>query len=360
MNKLGLAAALSTAALVAACGQASDNKTAEKGASSSGSRSQVWVAGSSTVAPFASRVSETLSRKSGAPAAKVESLGTGGGFKAFCGGAGSSFPDIATASRPIKASEFDTCAANGVSDIAEIKIGYDGIVVLTAKSGADYDLKRSDLYRSLAAEVPTGSGFAPNATKAWNEVSPGLPAQRISVYGPPPTSGTRDAFVELALEGGAVEIPQMKALKASNDGEFKRRAGVIRTDGAWIDSGENDNAIIGTLTKTPGALGVVGYSFLDNNRDKVKAAKIGGVTPTYEAIADGSYPLSRSLYIYVKKANITLVPAIKDYVAEFVSDSATGKGGYLQSRGLIGLPEAEHAAIKKIAGELPRMAKPTK
>lgn len=360
MNKLGLAATLSTAVLVAACGQAGDNKTAAKGAAPSGSRSQVWVAGSSTVAPFASRVSETLSRKSGAQAAKVETLGTGGGFKAFCGGAGSSFPDIATASRPIKASEFDACAANGVNDITEIKIGYDGIVVLTAKAGADYDFKRSELYRALAAEVPAGSGFAPNAVKAWNEVSASLPAQRISIYGPPPTSGTRDAFVELGLEGGAAEVPQMKALKASNEDDFKKRAGIIRTDGAWIDSGENDNAIIGTLTKTPGTLGVVGYSFLDNNRDQVKAAKIGGVIPTYDAIADGSYPLSRSLYIYVKKANIALVPTIKDYVAEFVSDAASGKGGYLQPRGLIGLPAAEHEAIKTAAKEFPSMAKPAK
>ena len=212
---------------------------------------------------------------------------------------------------------------------------------------------------ALAADIPVGSGFAANTAKTWDEISSALPAQRIFVYGPPPTSGTRDAFVELGLEGGANDVPEMEALKASNEADFKRRAGVIRTGGAWIDAGENDNAIIGTLTKTPGSLGVVGYSFLDNNRDQVKAAKIGGVTPTYEAIADGSYPLARSLYIYVKKANIALVPAITAYVAEFVSDAATGKGGYLAPRGLIGLPDADHIAMKQAATELPSMARPT-
>ncbi len=357
MTKLRLAAALSMLALLAGCGPGEDK--ASSGPAATGARSQVWVAGSSTVAPFASRVSETLSRKTGGQAAKVESLGTGGGFKAFCGGTGSNFPDIATASRPIKASEFDACQAAGVTDIAEIKIGYDGIVIVTAKTGADFDFKRADLYRALAAEVPAGAGFSANKAATWKEVNASLPAQRITVYGPPPTSGTRDAFVELAMEAGAAEIDQLKALKSSDEPQFKQKAGTIRT-GAWIDAGENDNAIIGTLTKTPGALGVVGYSFLDNNRDGVKAAKVGGVEPTYDAIASGDYPLSRSLFIYVKKANIPLIPGIKDYVAEFVSDAAAGKGGYLVSRGLITLPEADHAAIKQAAIDLPALARPAK
>jgi phosphate transport system substrate-binding protein len=358
MTKLKLITAVAACAVLAACGQGQDKKSDAGGAG--GARSQVWVAGSSTVAPFASRVAETLARKTGGQAARVESLGTGGGFKAFCAGTGSAHPDIATASRPMKASEFDACQQAGVTDIAEIKIGYDGIVIVTAKSGADYDFKRADLYRGLAAESPNGSGFAPNAFKTWREVSPSLPAARISVYGPPPTSGTRDAFVELALEGGAGEIDQLKALKASNEDEFKAKAGVVRTDGAWIDAGENDNAIIGTLTKTPGALGVVGYSFLDNNRDNVKAAKVGGVEPTYDNIANGAYPLSRSLFIYVKKANLPLIPALKDYVAEFVSDAAAGPGGYLQPRGLITLPKADHDAVKQAATDLPPIARPAK
>lgn len=358
MKKFAFIAAISSGAMLAACGQGGDTKGAAPAAS--GSRSQVWVAGSSTVAPFASRVSETVARKTGGTAAKVETLGTGGGFKAFCGGAGSGYPDIATASRPIKLSEFEGCAANGVTDITEIKIGYDGIVIVTAKGGDDYDFKLADLYRALAAEVPVAGAFAANPAKTWQDAAANLPAKRISVYGPPPTSGTRDAFVELGMEGGASQIAELKALKATNEADFKAKAGVIRSDGPWIDAGENDNAVIGTLTKTPGALGVVGYSFLDNNRDTVKAAKIAGVTPTYDAVADGSYPLSRSLFIYVKKANIALVPAVKDYVTEFVSDAATGKGGYLQPRGLISLPEADRATQKTNAADLPSMAKPAK
>jgi len=358
MTKLKLTAAVAVCAVLAACGQGGEKKSTTS--SSSGARTQVWVAGSSTVAPFASRVAETLSRKTGGQAARVESLGTGGGFKAFCAGPGSANPDIATASRPIKASEFDACQKAGVTDIVEIKIGYDGIVIVTAKDGADFDFKRADLYKGLAAETPTGSAFAPNAFKTWKDVAANLPAQRISVYGPPPTSGTRDAFVELGLEGGATEIEQLKALKTSNEDEFKGKAGVIRSDGAWIDAGENDNAVVGTLTKTPGALGVVGYSFLDNNRDTVKAARIGGVDPTYENIADGKYPLSRSLFIYVKKGNMALIPSLKDYVAEFVSDAAAGKGGYLQPRGLITLPAADHEAAKKAATELAPITRPAK
>ena len=350
MNKLLPLTALT---LLAACGP--QQEAAKGPAPSAGGRTQVWAAGSSTVAPFASRVSETLARKTGGTAAKVESLGTGGGIKLFCGGVGTGHPDLATASRPMKATEFDTCAANGVTDIAEIKIGYDGIVVATAKSGADFSLSREQLYRAVAAQTPSGSA---NPAKTWKDVASGLPATRIQVYGPPPTSGTRDAFVELAMEGGAEKVPEMKALKGSNEDEFKKRAGTLRADGGWIDSGENDNAIIGTLTKTPGALGVFGYSYMEENSDTVKGASIDGVKPTAATIADGSYPLARSLFIYVKKANLPLVPGLKDFVAEFVSDAASAKGGYLAARGLIPLPDDQRAMQKKAAADLPAMAKP--
>jgi phosphate transport system substrate-binding protein len=348
-------------ALLAACGKPADNSQGSSTpVAAGGARSQVWAAGSSTVFPFATRVAETVARKTGGASAKVESLGTGGGIKLFCGGTGSGYPDIANASRPMKASEFEACAKNGVTDIVEIKFGFDGIVIATARNGADFDLTLEDVYRGLAAETPSGAGFAANTAKTWREVRSALPAQRIVVYGPPPTSGTRDAFVELAMEGGAAKVPALKALKTSDEADFKKRADTLRSDGAWIDAGENDNAIIGTLTKTPGALGVFGYSYMEENSDTVKGASIDGVKPTAGAIADGSYPLSRSLYIYVKKANLPLVPGLKDFVAEFVSDAASGKGGYLAARGLIPLPDDQRVTQKKAAADLPAMAKPAK
>ncbi len=337
--------------VVAACGQSSEKAPAA-------SAGQVWAAGSSTVFPFATRVAENVARTSGGAAAKVESLGTGGGFKMFCGGAGANYPDIANASRPMKKSEWDNCQKAGVTDIIEIKVGYDGIVVANAKGGATYGLTMESLYRGLADELPAGAGFARNGFKTWREVDASLPAEKIQVYGPPPTSGTRDAFLELGMEKGAGKIAALKALKESDEDAFKTRAHTVRQDGAWIDSGENDNAIVQTLTKTPGAVGVFGFSFLENNLDQVKAAAIDGVQPTIAAISDGSYPLSRSLYIYVKKANIEAKPALRDFLNAFVSDAAAGKGGYLQDRGLIPLQPDELAAQRKAAAELTAMAAP--
>ena len=339
--------------MTAAC----DGKPAQTATSG---RSGPWAAGSSTVFPFASRVAENVARTAGGAPAKVESLGTGGGFKLFCGGTGAGYPDIANASRPMKASEFEQCAANGVSDIIEIKIGYDGVVVATARTGADFDLSLESLHRALAADIPVGGTFAPNKAATWSDVAPGLPATRIQVYGPPPTSGTRDAFLELAMEPGAAADPALKALKSSDEDEFKKRASVLRGDGAWIDSGENDNAIVGTLTKTPGALGVFGFSFLEENRDQVKAITIGGVQPTVATIADGSYPLSRSLFIYVKKANLDVTPGLKAFVAEFVSDAAGGRGGYLVGRGLIPLTDEERAAQRAVITRMTPMTPPGK
>ena len=315
-------------------------------------RDYVWAAGSSTVFPFSTRVAENYARKTGAKAPKVESLGTGGGFKAFCGGTGEGFPDIANASRPMKKSEFDACAAKGVKDIIALKIGLDGIVIATDKDGADYNFKLENLYLGLSAKVLRYGKFVPNPYGSWDDVGTGLPGNRIMVYGPPPTSGTRDAFTELAMEKGGEKDATLAALKKSDEDAFKAKSHTIRSDGAWIDSGENDNAIVQTLEKTPHSLGVFGYSFLENNMDKVKAAKIEGVAPTFETISNGTYPLSRSLFIYVKKANIGVTPGLREFVDGFVSDAATGKGGYLQSRGLIPLPEADHAAQKAAVKDL--------
>lgn len=320
-------------------------------------RDYVWAAGSSTVFPFATRVAENFAKKTGRKAPKVESLGTGGGIKLFCGGVGDAFPDIATASRPMKKSEFDACASKGVKDIVQIKVGFDGIVVAVDKDGADYNFKTEHLYLGLAANVLRGGKFVKNPYGTWDEIGSGLPGNRIQVYGPPPTSGTRDAFVELAIEAGARKFPTAEDLRSNNEKKFKEIVDPLRKDG-WIDAGENDNAIVQTLTKTPGALGVFGWSYLEENMDKIKGNPVNGVRPTAQSIADGSYPLSRSLFIYVKKANVGVTQGLQEYVNEFVSDAATGRGGYLQSRGLIPLPPGQHDGQKANAQGMKPMARP--
>lgn len=321
-------------------------------------RDYVWAAGSSTLFPFTTRVAENYAKKTGRKAPKVESLGTGGGIKLFCSGSGQPFPDVANASRPMKRSEFDLCQKNGVKDIIQLKIGYDGIVVAVDKDGSNYNLTTQNLYQALAANVVRNGQFVKNPHKKWNEVAPGLPANRILVYGPPPSSGTRDAFIELGIEAGALKFPVAAKLKASNEQMFRAKVDPLREDGGWIDSGENDNAIIGTLTKTPGSMGVFGYSFLEENVDKVKGASFNGVKPTPKAITDGTYPLSRSLYIYVKKSMIGVTPGLKEFVSEYASDAATGRGGYLQGRGLILLPANEHQANKVAVKTLAAMKRP--
>lgn len=321
-------------------------------------RDYVWAAGSSTVFPFSTRVAENFAKKTGRKAPKIESLGTGGGIKLFCSGSGEGFPDIANASRPMKRSEFDQCQQKGVKDIVQIKIGFDGIVIAVDKDGGDYAFKTQHLYLGLAANALRGGQFVKNPYTNWDEIGSGLPGNRILVYGPPPSSGTRDAFVELAIEAGARQFPTIDAIRSDNEKLFKSKVDRLREDGGWVDAGENDNAIVATLTKTPGALGVFGYSYLEENTDKVKAASVNGIRPTPNTISDGSYPLSRSLYIYVKKSMVGVTPGLKEFLDEFVSDAATGRGGYLQSRGLITLPAGQHEANKATAANLPAMMRP--
>jgi phosphate transport system substrate-binding protein len=321
-------------------------------------RDYVWAAGSSTVFPFSTRVAENYAKKTGKKAPKVESLGTGGGIKMFCGGMGEKFPDIANASRPMKKSEFEACKAKGVTNIVELKIGFDGIVIAMDKKAPDYNFKLEHLYLGLAQNALRGGKLVANPYKNWREIGAGLPSNRILVYGPPPTSGTRDAWIELAIESGAAKFPTLKALKASDEKAFKAKVNPMRTDGGWIDSGENDNAIVGTIEKTPGALGVFGYSFLEENGNRIKAASVNGVKPSAKTIADGSYPVSRSLYIYVKKDAVGVTPGLKEFLIEFTSDAAAGRGGYLQSRGLIPLPVSQHEAVKATANKLTLMAAP--
>jgi len=349
-----LLAAASAVALLAlgACG---DNQSA----ASQGARAGIWAAGSSTVFPFATRVAENFARASGGAAPRVESLGTGGGIQAFCQGVGPTTPDIANASRPMKKSEFELCQKNGVTDIVEIKIGFDGIVIATARTGNSFNFRLQDLYAGLAKEVPGANGaFVANPNTTWQQVNAALPAQRIQVYGPPPTSGTRDAFLELGMAPGAELIPALKTIKDADKDRFEALAHTLREDNLWVDSGENDNAIVQTLTRTPGSLGVFGYSFLEQNSDSVKAATVNGVAPNFETIASGDYPISRSMYVYVKKAHIGVTPGLDLFVTEYLSDAASGRGGYLQDRGLVPLPAPELEAQRQAVRARTPMVRP--
>jgi len=310
-------------------------------------RDYVYIVGSSTVYPFSTVVAERFGRGTEFKTPKVESTGSGGGLKLFCDGIGVDYPDIANASRAIKPSEIENCAANGVTDIIEVKIGYDGIVVANEISAPKMELTRRDLYLALAKQVPgdVDGELVDNPNETWQDVNPALPALRIEVLGPPPTSGTRDAFVELAMEGGCQTIPWVKALKNSDEDSYKAVCHTIREDGRFVEAGENDNLIVQKLEANPTAFGIFGFSFLDQNAEKVKGASIDGVVPTFEAIADGEYPVSRPLYFYVKKAHVDVIPGLRGFLREFTSERAWGEEGYLSERGLIPMPDAERKTV---------------
>ncbi len=325
------------------------------GAGAAQARDQIRIVGSSTVFPFSTSVAERFGKSTDFKTPVVESTGSGGGLKLFCAGVGVGNPDIANSSRRIKASEVKMCADNGVAEIIEIKIGYDGIVVANSKKTAQYELTLKDLFLALAKEVPDGGGkLIANPYKTWKDVNPDLPATRIEVLGPPPTSGTRDAFVELALEGGCKSFEWIKALKKSDKNQYKSICHTIREDGAYVEAGENDNLIVQKLEANPGALGIFGFSFLDQNSDKVQGSKIEGVEPEFELIAEGEYPVSRPLYFYAKKAHVGVIPGIAEFLAEFTSDKAWGEEGYLADKGLIPMLDDERAEwAEKAAGLTP-------
>lgn len=315
-----------------------------------GSRDVIRVVGSSTVFPFSTTVAEHFGAKTAFPTPVVESTGSGGGLKLFCAGLGQSTPDVANASRRIKLSEWRLCQTNGVTDIAEFKIGYDGIVVANADRAPDLALTKEQLFLALAKDAPAGGLAAlgaetcdlqPNPYEKWSDIDPDLPDLKIEVYGPPPTSGTRDAFVEIAMTGGAARFACLKALKGEDKDAFEAVAHTLREDGFWIDAGENDNSIIQTLVQTPSAFGVFGFSFLDQNGDQIKPAPIDGVRPTLAAIARGDYGISRSLYVYVKRQHVGMVPGIEGFMREFANADASGEFGYLLDKGLIPLPAEE-------------------
>ncbi|USH03443.1 PstS family phosphate ABC transporter substrate-binding protein [Grimontia kaedaensis] len=313
-------------------------------------RDYISIVGSSTVYPFATVVAERFGRTSEFSVPKIESTGSGGGLKLFCAGVGENTPDITNASRKIKSSEIELCAKNGVKDITEIKVGYDGIAFANSKKSEQFDISLKDLFTALAKVVPDANGnLIENPNKTWKDVNPSLPATKIEVLGPPPTSGTRDAFVELAMEGGCKQYPELKAMKKQDKKKYKAVCHGIREDGAFIEAGENDNLIVQKLDANPNAFGIFGYSFLEQNSDKVQGAKIGGVVPTFDAIGDGSYPVSRSLYFYVKNAHADVIPGLKDYVTAFTSEDAIGDEGYLTDRGLIPLSARDWKLVRNDA-----------
>jgi len=308
------------------------------------SRDYISIVGSSTVYPFATVVVEQFGKTSKFKTPKVESTGSGGGLKLFCSGVGVQHPDITNASRRIKQSEIDKCEKNGVHDIIEVKIGYDGIALANSKKSQVFSVSLKDIYLALARDVPDPSGsekLVANPYKTWKDVNPNLPNTKIEVLGPPPTSGTRDAFAELAMEGGCKQVKWIKAIKKQDKRKYKSICHTVREDGAYVEAGENDNLIVQKLDANPAALGVFGFSFLDQNRDKVQGSKINGTAPEFESISDGSYPVSRPLFFYVKKAHINVIPGMKEFLTEFTSEKAWGDEGYLSDRGLIPMPVAE-------------------
>jgi len=312
----------------------------------SSSRDHISIVGSSTVYPFSSVVAERFGKRSSYKTPKVESTGSGGGLKLFCAGIGVEHPDITNASRRIKPSEVSTCAKNGVKEIVEVKIGYDGIVVANARKAKRIKLSLKDIYLALAKQVPDSKGgekLIDNPYKTWQEVNSSLPNTKIEVLGPPPTSGTRDAFVELAMEGGCKTFNWIKAMKKKDKKRYKAVCHTMREDGAYVEAGENDNLIVQKLERNPDALGIFGFSFLDQNIDKVQGSVINGTEAKFESIAKGSYPISRALYFYVKKAHVGFIPGIDKFLEEFTSNKAWGNEGYLSERGLIPLPKAERS-----------------
>ena len=318
-------------------------------------RDQINIVGSSTVYPFATVVAERFGRNSNFKTPKVETTGSGGGLKLFCNGIGVNTPDITNASRRIKQKEIDLCHKNGVTDIVEVKIGYDGIVLANAKNSAEMNVTLKQIFLALAKEVPNPDGsqtLVANPYKTWKEIDASLPNARIEVLGPPPTSGTRDAFAELVLEGGCKKFDWIKAMKKTDKKTYKKICHSMRQDGAYIETGENDNLIVQKLKTNPTAFGVFGFSFLDQNTDSVKGATINGSKPTFEAIAGGQYTVSRALYFYVKKGHVGVIPGIKEYLAEFVSDRASGETGYLADRGLIPMAAQEKTELLMTVNEL--------
>ena len=318
-------------------------------------RDQIQIVGSSTVFPFSTAVAETFGQNTPFKTPVVESTGSGGGLKLFCSGVGANTPDITNSSRRIKETEFKSCVANGITPV-EVKVGFDGIVLGSAKGGIELNLTPKQIFLALAKEIPVDGKLVANPNKTWADVDASLPNVKIEVLGPPPTSGTRDAFAELALEGGAKKVEMLAALRKSDKKAFGKVAHAVREDGAYVEAGENDNLIVQKLQANPNAVGIFGFSFLDQNSDKLRGATVAGNEPTFENIAAGDYPISRSLFFYVKKEHVDVIPGIKEFVAEFTDEDTWGDEGYLADKGLIPLPEDERESVAESANSLTPMS----
>ena len=334
-------AALPLVALVSACGQ---------GGSQGSAAGQLKIVGSSTVYPFTTAIAEEFQRANPGISVIVESTGTGAGLKLFCAGVGANTPDLTNASRRIKTSELEDCKKNGVNSVIEFPIGIDGLTVIESVNAAPMKLSLRDLYAALAAR-PFGKE---QTAQTWKDVNPALPATKIRVLGPPPTSGTRDSLNELFIQKGCESDPAMKALKESNEDEFKDICTKLREDGAFVEGGENDNLLVQKVSGDPTAIGVLGYSFLEENTDKVRAVEINGSSPTAQSITDLSYPGARKIYIYAKGEHLKAKPAIKEFLAAYAK--STGKGGLLQQRGLVPFAAADAAASQEQATKLTPLA----
>ena len=318
-------------------------------------RDQISVVGSSTVYPFSTVVAENFGRDTGMKTPKIESTGSGGGMKLFCAGLGVNHPDITNSSRRIKKTELEKCTKAGI-EVVEIKVGYDGIVIANSKKGEKFNLSKRDIFLALAKDVPEGNAeggkLIPNPNKTWKEVNSNLPDIKIEVLGPPPTSGTRDAFNELAIEGGCKTFPNLKAIKKEDKKKYKAICRAVREDGVYIEAGENDNLIVQKLAENKNALGVFGFSFLAENEDKIQGSNIDGNEPTFENIASKAYPVSRPLYFYIKTAHVDVIPGIREFVEAYTSDDAFGPDGYLSERGLIPMPDEEREFFRKSGEEM--------
>lgn len=312
-------------------------------------RDFINVVGSSTVYPFTTTVAEKFGRQGRFKTPKVESTGTGGGIKLFCNGVGAQHPDVVNASRRMKASELKDCASKGVNEVIEVKVGFDGLTIGQSKRGQAFPLTRQQVYLAVAKEVPDPKNptqLIANPYQRWNQIDPKLPNRKIEVMGPPPTSGTRDSFHELYLEEGCKAFAWIAALEKSDNRRFKGVCHTIRQDGGYIEAGENDNLIVQKLEANPNTVGIFGFSFLEENLDKLRGLRIDGVEPTFESIAEGEFPASRPLYIYAKKAHVGVIPGLQEFLNEYVSERAAGEEGYLADRGLVPLPASELARTR--------------
>src|SRR6056297_713813 len=318
-------------------------------ASAAQARDEIRIVGSSTVFPYNQAVAEQFANTTEFPSPIVESTGTGGGMQIFCGGIGEDFADLTGASRSMKPSEYELCVSNGVTDITEANIGSDGLsIAISSSNDFDWDLTLEEIYLALGAQVPVEGEWADNPYTTWNEIDERLPDTEILVLGPPPTSGTRDAFVELAMWEGCMELSYI-AEGGFDEDWIEENCSRMRTDGPFIEAGENDNLIVQRLNADSNAMGIFGYSFLFENEDTLKAVTIDGVAPDADTIASGDYPVSRPLFFYIKNAHRGVIPNLEEFIAEYVSEEAMGDGGYLSERGMVPLSAARRAEVQDAA-----------